>query len=203
MSAEYDETKKSKDLENRLLSRFPRTRLSIEEIRDSILAIGGHLDLTLGGSLDNGTGGDSENSAGRISMNPDSTNRRSIYTTLRRANLPTLYTLFDFGDAASPEGKRSSTTVATQALFMMNSGFVQRESGALANMLLVAEKSDSRRLERAYIVTLGRSPKPGEVDAGLTYMQSMRRKWPDIDEKGAWQSFCHALLASNEFLYVY
>jgi hypothetical protein len=38
---------------------------------------------------------------------------------------------------------------------------------------------------------------------GLTYMQNLRRKWKDIDEEKAWQSFCHALMASNEFMYVY
>ena len=72
------------------------------------LAIGGDLDLTMGGTLDPGVGTDGETSASRISMNPESTNRRSIYLPLRRSNLPTLYMLFDFGDATSPEGKRSS-----------------------------------------------------------------------------------------------
>ena len=70
--------------------------------------MGGDLDLTMGGTLDPGVGTDGETSANRISMNPESTNRRSIYLPLRRSNLPTLYMLFDFGDATSPEGKRQS-----------------------------------------------------------------------------------------------
>jgi len=90
--------------------------------------MGGDLDLTMGGTLDPGVGTDGETSASRISMNPESTNRRSIYLPLRRSNLPTLYTLFDFGDATSPEGKRSPTSVATQALFVMNSPLVIREA---------------------------------------------------------------------------
>ena len=90
MSADYDADKKAKDPEDRLLSRFPRQRLSIEEIRDAFLAIGGDLDLTMGGTLDPGVGTDGETSANRISMNPESTNRRSIYLPLRRSNLPTL-----------------------------------------------------------------------------------------------------------------
>ena len=47
-----------------------------------------------------------------------------MYLPLRRANLPSLLNLFDFGDAATVMGKRQSTNVAPQALFMMNSGFV-------------------------------------------------------------------------------
>ena len=56
----------------------------------------------MGGTLDPGVGTDGETSASRISMNPEKTNRRSIYLPLRRSNLPTLYTLFDFGDATQP-----------------------------------------------------------------------------------------------------
>jgi len=203
MSAAYDEPKKEKDPEDRLLSRYPRQRLSIEEIRDAYLALGGDLDTTMGGTLDPGVGTDGETSANRISMNPESTNRRSIYLPLRRSNLPTLYTLFDFGDATSPEGKRNPTTVATQALFVMNSPLVNREAKALADGILAREKQSGKRVEEAYLRILDRRPDPNEIDAGLTYIQSLRRKWNTIDEAKAWQSFCHALMASNEFIYLY
>ena len=203
MSAAFDEEKKSKDPENRLLSHFPRQRLSIEEIRDAYLAMGGDLDLTMGGTLDPGVGTDGETSSSRISMNPESTNRRSIYLPLRRSNLPTLYTLFDFGDATSPEGKRSPTTVATQALFVMNSPMVIREAKALTDTVLKQEKQDRRRIEELYIRILDRRPDAGEIDNGLTYVQSLHRKWNDISEEKAWTSLCHALMASNEFIYVY
>ena len=203
MSAAFDEEKKSKDPENRLLSHFPRQRLSIEEIRDAYLAMGGDLDLTMGGTLDPGVGTDGETSSSRISMNPESTNRRSIYLPLRRSNLPTLYTLFDFGDATSPEGKRSPTTVATQALFVMNSPMVIREAKALTDTVLKQEKQDRRRIEELYIRILDRRPDAGEIDNGLTYVQSLHRKWNDIGEEKAWTSLCHALMASNEFIYVY
>ncbi|MDQ1469207.1 MAG: hypothetical protein QOJ99_687 [Bryobacterales bacterium] len=203
MSAAFDEEKKSKDPENRMISHFPRQRLSIEEIRDAYLAMGGDLDLTMGGTLDPGVGTDGETSSNRISMNPESTNRRSIYLPLRRSNLPTLYTLFDFGDATSPEGKRSPTTVATQALFVMNSPLVIREAKALTDAVLKQEKQDKRRVEELYLRVLDRRPDPNEIDKGLTYLQSFRKKWNDINEEKAWTSFCHALMASNEFIYLY
>jgi len=203
MSAAFDEEKKAKDPENRLLSHFPRQRLSIEEIRDAYLAMGGDLDLTMGGTLDPGVGTDGETSANRISMNPEKTNRRSIYLPLRRSNLPTLYTLFDFGDATTPEGHRSSTTVATQALFVMNSPMVIREATHVADSVLKQEKQDKRRVEEIYLRVLDRRPDANEIDSGLTYLASLRRKWSEIDAEQAWTSLTHVLMASNEFIFVY
>jgi hypothetical protein len=203
MSAVYDEATKAKDPENRLLSHFPRQRLSIEEIRDAYLAMGGELDRTMGGTLDPGVGTDGETSAGRISMNPEKTNRRSIYLPLRRSNLPTLYTLFDFGDATTPEGHRSPTSVATQALFVMNSPLVIREAKNIAGAVLKQEKQDKRRVEEIYLRVLDRRPDTSEIDRGLTYLGGLQRKWNQIDEEKAWTSFTHALMASNEFIFVY
>jgi hypothetical protein len=165
--------------------------------------MGGDLDLTMGGTLDPGVGTDGETSAGRISMNPEKTNRRSIYLPLRRSNLPTLFTLFDFGDATSPEGHRSPTTVATQALFVMNSPMVMREANHLATDVLRQEKADKRRVEEIYMRVLDRKPDASEIDQGLTYLVSLRRKWSTIDEEKAWTSFTHVLMASNEFIFVY
>jgi cytochrome c553 len=203
MSAAYDEATKAKDPENRMLSHFPRQRLSIEEIRDAYLAMGGDLDLTMGGTLDPGVGTDGETSAGRISMNPEKTNRRSIYLPLRRSNLPTLYTLFDFGDATTPEGHRNPTSVATQALFVMNSPLVIREAKNIADTVLKQETQNKRRVEEIYLRVLDRRPDANEIDKGLTYMSGFRQKWNTIDEETAWTSLTHALMASNEFIFVY
>jgi len=177
--------------------------LDIEEIRDAFLAIGGDLDLTMGGTLDPGVGTDGETSASRVSMNPESTNRRSIYLPLRRSNLPTLYTLFDFGDATSPEGKRTPTTIATQALFVMNSPLVGREAKALSDRIRRQHDNNSRRIEELYLAVLDRRPQPDETDAALTYIAGLQKKWNDIADSKAWESFCHALMASNEFIFVY
>ena len=203
LSAAFDEDTKSKDPENRLISHYPRKRLSIEEIRDAYLALGGDLDLAMGGTLDPGVGTDGETSANRISMNPEKTNRRSVYLPLRRSNLPTLYTLFDFGDATTPDGKRTSTTVATQALFVMNSPLVIRQAKSLTDTVLKQEPQDKRRMEEIYLRVLGRNPDGSEMDRGLTYLQNFRAKWNQIDESKAWSSLTHALMASNEFIFIY
>jgi cytochrome c553 len=203
MSAAVSLEQKSKDPENHLLSRFPKRRLSIEEIRDSLLAIGGQLDFTMGGTLDPGIGTDGETSPDRISMNPDTTNRRSVYLPLRRSNLPALLNLFDFGDATSPQGKRGATTVATQALFLMNSPFVERQAEGLAGRL-ASEEKEVWRVEQAYLAILSRSPKPDEIDEAVSYVHGLSSRWGDkIGSRQAWRSFCQMLMASNEFIYVY
>ena len=192
------------DPENELLSHFNRRRLNVEEIHDGLLAMEGNLDLTMGGTLQEGVGTDGENSSKRLSVNPDEVTRRMIYIPLRRSNLPTLLNLFDFGDATTTMGKRSQTNVAPQALFMMNSEFVTERARNLAQRLLDDETlSDSRRVERAYRITLNRQADPGEIDSALTYVSNMQDKFQDsFSSADAWQSFCRILLASNDFIYV-
>ncbi|MDQ6676318.1 MAG: PSD1 and planctomycete cytochrome C domain-containing protein [Acidobacteriota bacterium] len=202
MAADTDTKTISADPENVLLSRFQRQRLDIEEIRDGMLAVDGSLDLTMHGTLQKGFGTDKENSSDRLSMNPELIRRRTVYLPLRRANLPTLLNLFDFGDATTVNGKRAMTNVSPQALFMMNSEFVAERARKIAKAVLEdANLTDRARVERIYLRTLDRKPAPDEIDGAFTYMDRMKRKFGrgDLD---AWQSFCHILLTSNEFIYL-
>jgi len=86
--------------------------------------------------------------------------------------------------------------VATQALFVMNSPMVIREAKALADRIQNQSNKDSARIEEAYITILNRRPDPTEIDKALSYIHA-------LGEAKGWQSFCHALMASNEFIYVY
>ncbi len=192
------------DPDNRLLTRFNRRRLSVEEMRDGLLAIDGAIDFTMGGSLQAGRGTDGENNQGRLSVNPEKLKRRTVYLPLRRANLPTLLNLFDFGDATTTSGKRQLTNVATQALFWLNSEFLTERSLDVAKSLLGAkELSDAARIESAYLRILNRQPAKEEVDQSLKYIEGFKQKFAGekADQK-AWQSLCRALMASNDFVYV-
>ncbi len=202
MSSDAGPERMDGDPENRLFSRFNRQRLDVEEIHDAMLAIDGNLDLTMGGTLQHGFGTDKENSSDRLSLNPESLRRRTVYLPLRRANLPTLLNLFDFGDATTVTGKRQLTNVAPQALFMMNSEFVAERALNVAQSLAKEGADPARRMEKAYWKILDRPPSAGEVDAGLTYMDSFRKKFVKFSEIEAWQSYCRILLASDDFIYV-
>jgi hypothetical protein len=198
MSSEISEAAQAADPENRLWSRFPRRRLAVEEIRDGLLAIDGSLDTTMGGTLQSGFGTDSENSNDRLSIRPETNKRRMVYLPLRRANLPTLLNLFDFGDATTASGKRTLTTVAPQALFMMNSEFVLERARVTAAS--VADEAGAiTRLRRLYLKILGREPSAEESDADLTYVANFEKK---RNREDAWSSLSRILMASNEFIYL-
>jgi hypothetical protein len=187
MSSDISAEAAEQDPGNKLLSHFPRRRLDVEEVRDAMLAVDGSLDLTMGGTLQTGSGTDGENSAGRLSIDPATSKRRTVYLPLRRSNLPSLLNLFDFGDATTTCEGRALTNTAPQALFMMNSKFVEDRSGALAQEL-------GGHVDLLYQRILDRLPTAAEKDDALGYVQK-------VGERG-WQSLARILLSSNEFIYV-
>ena len=211
MSSETSSKAAERDPDNRLLSHMNRRRLDAEEIRDGMLALTGQLDLTVGGTLQSGFGTDGENSSGRLSVNPDTSVRRTVYLPIRRSNLPSLFNLFDFGDATTPGEGRARTNVSPQALYMMNGESVAKRSRELARNLLEGSTTDDQRMTLAYQQTLGRTPTSEELRESLGYVENYRSRslaaaqtsgavtTPSLD---AWQSFCRVLLSSNEFIYV-
>jgi hypothetical protein len=186
MSSDISAEAAEQDPGNRLLSHFSRRRLDVEEVRDSMLALDGTLDLKMGGTLQRGTGTDGENSAGRLSIDPATSKRRTVYLPLRRSNLPSLLNLFDFGDATTTCEGRALTNTAPQALFMMNSAFVTARAEGLAKEL--------GSVDLLYQRILDRLPTPSERDDALGYVQK-------AGERG-WHSLARILLSSNEFIYV-
>jgi hypothetical protein len=183
---------------NRLWSRFNRVRMSVEQIRDALLSIDNSLDTTMGGSLFPTGKGKRE----RVEV--DELKRRSLYMPLRRGNLPSLFSTFDFGDATTPGDGRTRTNVAPQALFLMNSQFVNDRSRGLAERLLTtSDVPDAARIREAYLTVLTRQPDAAEIDSALTYIASLQKRLMQPDARAvAWSSFCHILAASNEFLYL-
>ena len=203
MSSVAAEAAAQADPANQWLSHFNRRRLDIEEIRDGMLAVDRSIDLAMGGTLQSGFGTDRENSNDRLSIDPTTSTRRMVYVPLRRANLPTLLNLFDFGDAVTSVGKRAVTNVAPQALFMMNSEFVDQRASNIAGRLLEAGgPGDAHRVRQAYLSILSREPDATEIDGALTYLDGFASRLEGATPEDAWQSYCRVLLASNDFIYV-
>jgi hypothetical protein len=190
-----------KDSGNRLWSRFNRRRLAVEEMRDSLLALDGAIDLAMGGALT-----ESLDSYGfeNAYLHPDETRRRTVYLPIYRNRMPNLLTLFDFADPSASIAVRASTSVAPQGLYFMNSDFVHDRALALASHLLQDDGTlDSRRVEMAYRIALTRSPDPREVDEALGYIAGYPVSNDASDPRlERWRSFCRLLLGSSEYNYV-
>ncbi|MFN7918700.1 MAG: DUF1549 domain-containing protein [Bryobacteraceae bacterium] len=194
MSSQPSPEALEKDADNRFLSRFSRRRLTVEEIRDGMLAIDGSLDLTMGGTFLKGMGTDNEFAEGRKSLNPDDAPRRLVYMPLRRSNLPSLLNLFDFGDATTSNEGRTQTNIAPQALYMMNSPFVEQRAQNLAKQW----HSDDAGVDELWWRVLGKQASTTDRADATRYVE----RFPGTNRQLAWTSYCRTLLASNEFLYV-
>ena len=192
MSGDVSDAAWDADPENRLWSRFPRRRLSVEELRDSYLALSGALDRTIGGTLDEGSGEIPEFQRNNRRLDPDDYTRRTLYIPLMRNKTPFMLSMFDFGDATTTMGKRTASNVAPQALYLMNSEF----AGASAAGLAERARAAADPIERAYLAALTRKP----TDAERQEVRQFLDRFPLADD--GWRSFCKMLLASNEFHYV-
>jgi hypothetical protein len=187
-------------------------RLEAEAIRDAMLAASGKLvsQPPVGSvALDlppveirNGRFNPSEILAGM--------NFRSVYLPVFRNAIPDALEVFDFADPNMVSGGRDVTTVAPQALYLLNNKFVTAHAQALAYRVATqAAKSDSARVDLAYKLTLGRPATSFERDRAESYINNYLRDPADWRGKtaekarvDAWASFCQALLASAEFRYL-
>ena len=209
MSTAWDEKGAEVDPENKLLWRMDRRRLDAEEIRDAMIAVGEGLDFTMGGSMLTFKDREYVTSIKSRDTTDYDANRRSIYLPIIRSSLYDVFQAFDFGDPSVLNGDRQSTVVAPQALFMMNGSLVLRETGKMAAKLVMRpELDDQGRVREAYMQAFGRLPKASEVERALAFVEHMEAAVDggqrNFEERRlrAWQSLCHTLVASNEFVYL-
>jgi len=197
------------DPENKLYWRMNRRRLEAEAIRDAVLAIGGNLDRRMGGTELLSKNRAYVTSTANVNPVVYQNNRRSIYLPVVRSALFEMFQVFDFADPSVLNGKRQSTTIAPQALFMMNSKMVVEECQGLANQLLAATAwTDRQRVQQLFQLVYARPPGETELYDSLDYLARYQGVLADqqVAEKErqqrAWQSLCHALMVASEFIYV-
>src|SRR5262249_11395933 len=172
MSSIHNEKAALADPDNRLHWRWQRRRLDAEEVRDALLVVSGQLDLAMGGTLMQGS------NRGYVPGYPNSSydhydsRRRSVYLPVIRSDLYRVFQAFDFADPSAPSGERPTTTVAPQALFMMNSKLVLEQTRHLAADLLGrSDQDDARRLRLAYERAYGRPPTAAETARALAFVR--------------------------------
>jgi hypothetical protein len=198
------------DPDNKLLSRFNPRRLEAEEIRDSLLFVSGWLDQTPGGktiALRNREFVFNHTSKDRTSYQNQ---RRTIYLPVIRNNVYDMMDLFDYPDPAVPSSDRATTTIAPQALLMLNSEMVFECSKRLAGQLSSkGPRDDSSRVARAFLQTLCRNPSDAEAKSLSSFLQKLRSSLGSVEADGeerdaqAWTLICQTLLCSNAFAYIH
>lgn len=210
-AATFDRAKYNVDPDNHYLWRMNQRRLEAEAIRDTMLSASGKLVTAAPvGSvvLDLPP---IEIRTGRLNPSEMLANSacRSVYLPIFRNATPDVLEVFDFADATQVTGARDVTTVAPQALYMLNNSFVANQAQAMAIRLInQGGKTDAAKVDQAYKLALGRLPYNSERDRALSFVNSyfkeaIRNSTTENKAKlDAWSSFCQALFASAEFRYL-
>ena len=174
------------DPENRLCWRMDVRRLEAEEIRDALLAVGGSLDRRMGGSLLTSRTALTSSITRPRTPPPTTARRRSVYLPVVRNHLYDVFQLFDYADPSVTSGDRATTTVAPQALFMINGDLVLQAARDLAAGLLGRrELDDAGRIVRLYENAYGRLPDAAESRRAAAYLDRFARALQAEDEAGA------------------
>ncbi len=182
-SSARDEAKAKADPDNKLVWRQPVRRLQAEVIRDSILAVGGRLNTTMYGP-------------GTLS---EESPRRSIYFTMKRSKLIPSLVVFDAPDGTTGVGDRPNTTVAPQALHLMNNPHVRAAAYGLAKRASGDGKAnDAQCVTTAYQIALCRAPTKEELDDALAFLPPHT----GAAHEAALADLCQVLFCLNQFLYV-
>jgi hypothetical protein len=157
-----------------------RRRLEAEAIRDSLLAVSGKLDHALGG----------------LPVRNLTDPRRTLYLMTIRSDRSTFRELFDAADPTAIIDERIDSTVAPQALFMLNHPFALEQAKILARRIQQEAPADTKgKIERLYVLIYGRLPSERETAIGTAALQ-------DGTSEQAWGAYCHVLLCANELVYV-
>ena len=215
--AEYSQV----DFGNDFRWRAIRRRLESEPLRDAMLAVSGQLNPTAMGpsfyppATKESLEGLSKKGAEWGTSPPQEQLRRSIYMMTKRSLLLPLMTTFDFSDTTQPCSQRNVSTVAPQALALLNNEFVHQQSAAFATRVINEVGHDpSAEVERAWWLALARPPGESERVAAIAHLAAQHEhlvagaaqdgKTLNEDEarRQSLASLCHVLFNLNEFIYV-
>jgi hypothetical protein len=171
------------DPDNRLIGRFSPRRLEAEAIRDAMIFVTGRLDRSPRGPA----------------ADDLRTSRRSLYVQTARWDRGSYAMLFDAANPDASTERRTSSTVAPQALLMLNHDYVLAQANHLAARLAHEEPcNETARIERAYLLLFSRPARPDEIEICRDLLTRAGSK----GSAAAWADLAHVLLCSNEFVFL-
>jgi mono/diheme cytochrome c family protein len=196
------------DVANDLFWRSDMRRLSAEEIRDSVLAVSGNLNLKMHGPgvyppiPKEVLAGQSVPGRGWPTSKPDEASRRSVYVHVKRSLIHPLLEAFDFAEADRPTPVRFTSTQPTQALTLLNGEFMNSQAKIFADRLKKEAGDDvSAQVRRGLYLATQRSPSDAEVRRGVRLIEELQRE-DRVSGDQALQAFCLVVLNLNEFMYL-
>ena len=172
-----------RDPGNRLLWQMNRKRLDFEAMRDSVLSVSGNLTLKQGGR------------SVHIANKPDA-RCRTVYGFVNRQNLPNLFRTFDFAGPDTTCPQRFTTTVPQQALYLLNSPFIEAQAKRLGARSGVTSADDEERIRVIYRLAYQREPSAEELALAKGFVDEF------VPSAVAWERLGQALLVSNEMMFV-
>jgi mono/diheme cytochrome c family protein len=209
MSSGYDPAAFGKDPENDLLWRFDERRLTAEEVRDSILAVSGNLNLQKRGGPSvypiipkEVLAGQSQPGLGWGKSTPEDAASRSVYVHLKRSLMVPILAAFDAADPDASCPVRFNTTQPTQALGMLNGDFLNEQAQVFADGLRKEAGTDpAAQVRLALWRVMQRQPTASEVERGVKFLTTMQATHK-LSADEALRRFCLLALNLNEFMYL-
>jgi hypothetical protein len=193
------------DPANELLSSFPRRRLDAESLRDTLLLLGGSLDLNRPGEHPFPPQSEWKFTQHNPFKAVYESNHRSVYLMTQRIQRHPFLAVFDGADPSTSTPARPSSTTPLQALYFLNDPLVHDQSRRLAERLLKDSSADAARVQSAYRLILCRPAANDEAAAAERFLASARAKLKGTGaaaEVEAWASFLRVIFRLNEFLYL-
>jgi hypothetical protein len=208
MSSQANKNALRIDPANTLFWRFNMRRLTSEEVRDSMLAVSGRLNLKMSGPSiyppisREVLAGQARPGAGWKTSPPEEAARRSVYVHVKRSLLVPILAQFDQADTDASCPVRFTTTVPTQALGLLNDDFSNAEAKALAQRLSKeAPQGLEAQVTRAIRLTTGRVPGAEEINRDIAFVRDLQQQ-NNLDEAEALGFYCLLVLNTNEFIYL-
>lgn len=192
---------------NMLFGRFSMRRLTAEEMRDSILAVSGQLNLAVGGPSvypkipREVLAGQSRPGEGWPTTRGPEANRRSVYVHIKRSLQLPILAQYDQADPDTSCPVRYTTTVPTQALGTLNGEFANESAVAFASRLMKESNDLATQVRQAIRLTSGRTPDAAEIAKDVQFVTNLRTKY-GLSSEASMKQYCLMAINLNEFAYV-